>query len=227
MLGEKQVGLYGGDVRKTCVGTYPNCSPQPLSCQIIMEKTCHLEGKSMHDESPRLRLNPESSALLIIDVQKALFSRPTQIYKADELIRNINSLVERFHLSNALVVYIQHSNNRMLIKGSDGWQFHPDLCIKKIDPIIHKIHGNAFKETNLKQALESRGIEEIVITGLVTHGCVKATSIGGKNLGYRVILVKDGHSNYSKEAPKIIKKWNLKLGEEQVELFSADEISFI
>ena len=181
----------------------------------------------MPGESPRLRLNPENTALLVIDVQMALFSRPTPIHKADDLIRNINSLVEMFQLSNALVIYIQHSNNKMLIKDSDGWQFHPDLNYKEDDPIIYKIHGNAFKETNLKQVLESRGIEDIVITGLVTQGCVKATSIGGKELGYRVILVDDGHSNYNKEAPKIIEKWNLKLGKEQVELFSADEIGFV
>ncbi|MGB2897388.1 MAG: isochorismatase family protein, partial [Anaerolineales bacterium] len=114
----------------------------------------------MHGESPKQRLNPKSTALLVIDVQMALFSRPTPIYKAEDLIRNINSLVEMFQLSNALVVYIQHSNNKMLIKASDGWGFHPDLNIKETDPIIHKIHGNAFKETNLKQTLESRGIED-------------------------------------------------------------------
>ena len=181
----------------------------------------------MHGESPRQRLNPKRTALLVIDVQMALFSRPTPIYKADDLLRNINSLVEMFQLSNALVVYIQHSNNKMLIKESDGWGFHPDLNFKETDPIIHKIHGNAFKETNLKQVLESRGIEDIVITGLVTQGCVKATSIGGNKLGYRVILIEDGYSNYSKEAPKIIEKWNLKLSKEQVELFSADEIGFV
>ena len=181
----------------------------------------------MPGESQKLRLNPENTALLVIDVQMALFSRPTPIYNADDLLRNINSLVEMFQLSNALVVYIQHSNKKMLIKDSDGWRLHADLSIREDDPIINKIHGNAFKETNLKQVLETSGIEDIVITGLVTQGCVKATSIGGKELGYRVILVEDGHSNYSKAAPKIIEKWNLELGKLQGELFSADEIGFV
>ena len=115
----------------------------------------------------------------------------------------------------------------MLIKDSDGWQFHPDLNFREDDPLIQKIHGNAFKKTNLLQVLESRGIEDIVITGLVTQGCVKATCIGGKELGFRVILVIDGHSNYSKEAPKIILKWNQILDKEHVELFSAHEIGFV
>jgi nicotinamidase-related amidase len=181
----------------------------------------------MQGNSPKLVLDVERTALLVIDVQKALFSRPTPIYKADNLIHNINSLIEMWQHSGELVVYIQHSNNKMLIKNSTGWQFHPDLSVKKTDIVIHKVHGNAFKETNLNEVLDSSGIENIVITGLVTQGCVKATSIGGNELGFRVILVDDGHSNYSKEAPKIIEKWNLELGKEHVELCSADEIGLV
>ena len=181
----------------------------------------------MHGESPGLRLNPENTALLVIDVQMALFSRPTPIYRADDLLRNINSLVEMFRRSNALVVYIQHSNNKMLVKGSDGWQYHPDLDITETDLVIHKIHGNAFKDTNLRQVLESRGIEDIVITGLVTQGCVRATSIAGHELGYGVILIEDGHSNYRKNAPKVIEEWNQRLHGEYVEVIPTSEVGFI
>jgi len=192
-----------------------------------LSRCVNVESKVMHGESPRQRLNPKSTALLVIDVQMALFSRPTPIYKADNLLCNINSLVEMFQISNALVVYIQHSNKKMLIKDSGGWGFHPDLNIKETDPIIHKIHGNAFKETNLMQTLESRGIEDIVITGLVTQGCVKATSIGAKKLGYRVILVEDGHSNYRKDAPKVIEEWNQRLNGEYAEIISTRDVGFI
>jgi len=180
----------------------------------------------MQANSPRLVLDAECTALLVIDVQRALFSRPTPIYKADNLIHNINSLIEMWQHSGGLVVYIQHSNNKMLIKNSIGWQFHPDLSVQETDIVIHKVHGNAFEGTNLYEVLNSSGIENIVITGLVTQGCVRATSIGGNELGFRVILVDDGHSNYSKEAPEIIEKWNRELSKEYVELSSADEIGF-
>jgi nicotinamidase-related amidase len=66
----------------------------------------------------------------------------------------------------------------------------------------------------------------LVITGLVTHGCVKATCIGAKDLGYKVVLVRDGHSNYRKDAAKIIEEWNQRLGDGGVELLSTHEISF-
>jgi len=180
----------------------------------------------MQENSPKLELDAERTALLVIDVQRALFSRPVPIYKAENLIHNINSLIEIWQHSSGLIVYIQHSNNKMLIKNSTGWQFHPDLNVKETDTVIYKVHGNAFKGTNLYEVLNSSGIENIVITGLVTQGCVRATSIGGNELGFRVILVEDGHSNYSKDAHEIIEKWNLELGKENVELFSADEIGF-
>lgn len=181
----------------------------------------------VHEVSPRPLLDPERAALLVIDVQRALFSRRTPIYKADGLIRNVNSLVEMWQRSRGLVVYMQHSNKKMLVENSDDWQFHPDLCVNETDVVVHKVHGNAFEGTNLGKVLDSRGIEAIVITGLVTQGCVRATSIGGHELGYRVILVEDGHSNYSKEAPKIIEQWNLELCRKHVELCAAAEVGFV
>ena len=181
----------------------------------------------MQGNSPRLVLDAGRTALLVIDVQRALFSRPTPIYKADNLIHNINSLIEIWQHSSGLVVYIQHSNKKMLIKNSTGWQFHPDISVNETDIVIPKVHGNAFKGTNLYEVLDSSGIENIVITGLVTQGCVRATCIRGFELGFRVILVEDGHSNYSKDAPEIIEKWNLELGKEFVELLSTDEIGLV
>ncbi len=94
------------------------------------------------------------------------------------------------------------------------------------DKSIHKIHGNAFEDTILDQELSSRNIDSLVVMGLVTHGCVRATCIGAKNLGYRVILVKDGHSSYSKQAAQLIEEWNQKLNDVNVELRLAAEIGF-
>ena len=91
---------------------------------------------------------------------------------------------------------------------------------------IHKRHGNAFQDTNLREELESRGIRRVVITGLVTHGCVRATCIGAKRQGYEAVLVKDGHSSYSKQAAKLIAEWNEKLSEGTVELRATEEIVF-
>ena len=95
-----------------------------------------------------------------------------------------------------------------------------------IDHIVEKQHGNAFEKTNLKDKLDSLNIGQLVITGLVTHGCVKATSLGARELGYSVVLVKDGHSNFSPKAPEMIAEWNEKLSHVGVNLLETQEINF-
>lgn len=168
----------------------------------------------------------EINALLVIDVQKGLFNKTIPIFKADVLLRNITILVEKAHENHVPVIYIQHSNDTILAYGSDGWQLHSGIKPTNKDFLIYKKHGNAFEETSLGGLLQSKSVNSLVITGLVTHGCVKATTIGALALGYKVTLVKDGHSNYSKDAPDLIEKWNQKLSENGVVVKSAVEIKF-
>lgn len=165
-------------------------------------------------------------ALLVIDVQQGLFKKSTPIYKADELLENINTLVGRAHGSEVPVFYIQHADARNLVKGSADWQLHAQLQHQHKDYIIHKQHGNAFEDTRLEEMLRSLHVDTVVVTGLVTHGCVRATCIGAQEAGYQVILVGDGHSSYSKDAAKLIGEWNEKLSARQVVVRSTAEIMF-
>jgi nicotinamidase-related amidase len=171
-----------------------------------------------------ITLNPATTALLVIDVQNGLFSKSTPIFKEQELLENINSLRDQFAQIGGAVFFIQHSNQKLLVKDSENWQFHPQLRVGEDDLIIHKTHGNAFEDTGLKEELDARGIQNLVVTGLVTNGCVRATSIGGHDLGYRVVLVEDGHSTYIKTAAKLINEWNQTLGQEIAEVHPAAEI---
>jgi nicotinamidase-related amidase len=166
-----------------------------------------------------------SVALLVIDVQKGLFKKSTPVYKAEQLLENINALIRRAGRAGAPVLYIQHAN-KMLVEGTDDWELHPEIERLQTGVAIHKRHGSAFKDTNLREELESRGVRRVVITGLVTHGCVRATCIGAKSQGYEVVLVKDGHSSFSKQAAKLIAEWNEKLSEGTVELRVTEEIAF-
>ncbi len=163
-------------------------------------------------------------ALLVIDVQKGLFDKSTPIYNAGKLLENINALADRAHRAGVPVFYVQHANESWLAPGSDGWQLHAGLRPLETDCAVHKRHGSAFQGTGLGKELEARAISRLVVTGLVTHGCVKATCLDAKKLGYRVTLVKDGHSNFHKQAADVIAEWNQKLGEGGVELKSTQDL---
>lgn len=165
-------------------------------------------------------------ALLVIDVQKGLFNKSTPIYGQDNFLRNLNDLIRKARENNTLIIFIQHSNEKVLVFGTDDWSIHPHLNYEIGDVIVHKQHGNSFEETNLQKILNSHQINSLVITGLVTHGCVKATCQGALELGYKVILVKDGHSSYSKDAADLIIKWNQELFEMGAELQLSADVTF-
>jgi nicotinamidase-related amidase len=165
--------------------------------------------------------------MLVIDVQKGLFEKSTPIYNAEQVLENINTLINKARQVSVPVIFIQHSNNNTLVKGSDAWQLHPKIRPLDGEEIIYKLHGNAFKDTSLHDELAKRNVSELVVTGLVTHGCVKATSLGAIDKGYKVVLVSDGHSNYSKDAPKLIEKWNQVISEKGAELIGTKDVNYI
>lgn len=229
--GEKRVEYYqytmpmrtqlAGYSQRLCTGF----NGQP-GIMIYTENTTHVSRKArlMQKETTHLPLPAEQTALLVIDVQNALFNRSRPIFQAETLLANINTLLKTFREAGGLIVFVQHQNAKMLIRNQPGWEIHPDLARVENDLVLPKTHGNAFTDTDLKEILNTRKIDTLVITGLVTHGCVRATCQGAYDLGYRLILVEDGHSNYHQDAQSLIEKWNATLSEETVELRKTTDI---
>ena len=176
-------------------------------------------NQTIHDPQGKI-------ALLVIDVQQGLFERPTPLYQAEQLINNINMLINKARQANAEVLYVQHVNKSILAKGTAAWQLHDAIRPLPTETIIHKCYGSAFEETVLHGKLMVRGVRQIVVTGLTTHGCIKATCQNALDLGYTVILIEDGHSSYAKEAAALVKKWNEKLSEQGVVLQKAAQMDF-
>jgi nicotinamidase-related amidase len=174
---------------------------------------------------PKITGGP-GTALLVIDVQRGLFNKSTPIYQAEQLLANIHSLVRRAHEAYALVVYVQHSAEKYLVLDSHDWKLHPKLSPLPDDLRVEKVQGNAFEGTPLLDELEAQQVGRVVVCGLVTQGCVKATALGALALGYQVVLAGDTHSSYSKDAQKLIEQWNGKLREAGAEVQTAAEIEF-
>jgi len=103
---------------------------------------------------------------------------------------------------------------------------HPEIQPENADVIIHKRYRSAFQDTPLGEELAGNGVGTIVVTGLVTHGCVRATCLDTLRLGYQVVLVEDSHSNFNKNAVEYIKIWNKVLQRNGVELLMTEEVQF-
>jgi len=165
-------------------------------------------------------------ALIVIDIQMGLFERANPIYEADQFLKNVNTLIQDARQGGVPVIFIQHANENTLVRGSHEWQLHPEIQPLEGEIIIHKLEGDAFIDTELKDELEKRDVNCLVVTGLLTQQCVKETSLGALKRGYRVYLVSDGHSNFSKDAERLIKKWNQTISKKGAELVETKAVDF-
>jgi len=147
-------------------------------------------------------------ALIIIDVQNGLMNK--DLFKKEEFLQNINKAIIENRKNNNLIIFIQH-NSKSLVKGSNDWEIYSGLNINKNDLIIQKKHGSAFNETNLKQILIKNNIKNINICGLVSNGCVYFSCKEGIENGFNVKIIKNGHTNWLKDAEDKINEVNKKL----------------
>jgi len=164
----------------------------------------------------------DRQALLVIDMQKeGLLNR--KVFNKQKLINNINSLIKFFRENNKPVIFVSHTNKSFLKENTDGWQICEELDLSKRDIIINKKNINIFREAHFLALLEEHKITEVVITGLVSNGCIKAACLGGLESGFSVILISDSHSTFHKDAEKIISDWNLHLEKHGARVISTVE----
>ena len=59
--------------------------------------------------------------------------------------------------------------------------------------------SSGFANTDLDLQLRKRGIDKLIVIGLIAHTCVEATVRFAAELGYEVTMVKDATADYSDE----------------------------
>ena len=161
-------------------------------------------------------------ALLLVDIQEGLTKRKN-LYNASCFIKTVNYAISRYRELGNLVIFIQH-NNKQLIFGESNWEIDKRIDKRNEDITLQKQHGNAFEKTELKSILENESIKEILVCGLVSHGCVKSTCMGGLNQGFRTNLLANGHTNWNKDAEIIISSTELELRQLGVKIIDRLEL---
>ena len=173
----------------------------------------------------------ENTALLVIDVQMGMFEENDPVYRGEELLETISSLIAQARATGVPVVYVQHSGSEEdpLNPKAPGWPIHPAIAPREGEWVIHKHHPDSFQETDLQHELETRGIKRLIIAGIQTEYCVDTTCRRAYSLGYDVTLVQDGHSTWDSQdlrAPQIIAHHNAVLGGWFAKLQAARNVEF-
>lgn len=77
------------------------------------------------------------------------------------------------------------------VPGTVGVEIQPAVAPVGDEPVIVKNHINAFRQTDLKQQLDARGVEEVVVVGAMSHMCVDAVVRAAADMGYPVTVLHD------------------------------------
>jgi nicotinamidase-related amidase len=151
----------------------------------------HRAHTPWNEDDPMTTLaNRPHTALLVIDVQRGVVSDTVD---RDRVVANIATLVEHARSEGIPVVWVQHSDDR-LARGSDDWQYVPELVQQEGEAVVHKRYDDSFDDTDLEPVLAERGVGRLVVAGAQTDACIRSTIHGAFVRGYDVTLVGDAHT---------------------------------
>lgn len=112
---------------------------------------------------------------------------------AQRAARATARLLRRFREHEQPIVHVRQfgTEGSFLRAGTPGVDIHPLAAPLAGEPVVEKLYANAFRETELKQVLRTRGPRRLVVAGMMTSMCVDATVRAALDLGYEVSLATD------------------------------------
>jgi len=95
---------------------------------------------------------------------------------------------------------IRANESQSFAAGTWGGEFYPEFGPHEGDVVVLEHWGQSgFANTDLDSQLKQRGIQKIILVGMIANTCIEATARLGMELGYHVTLVKDATATFSHE----------------------------
>lgn len=146
-------------------------------------------------------------ALIVVDMIKG-FTDPACPLGSDcpEVVAANASLLNAFHQAGLPVYFttvVYHNNEQarvfrdriqalnVLTPDSHWVQVDDRLVLAPGDELIEKQWASGFHKTDLDERLRQRGVDSVVVAGLTTSGCVRATVVDGLQYDYRVVVARE------------------------------------
>jgi len=151
-------------------------------------------------------------------------------YRIDELITRLGRVSDQARRNAVPIYYAQHHTpGGFPVYGSPQWELVPEIGPQAGDVVIHKSTPDVFLNTPLHGQLQSRGVDQLVIGGIQTADCVDTACRRAFGLGYRVMLLSDGHTTFPTpelSAQQIIAHHNRVIGNWFGKLVASDHLDF-
>jgi isochorismate hydrolase len=162
--------------------------------KILKELKPYRERKALMD--------PRHTALLVIDMQN-YFHQIVQ-----PILKNLLKVIQSCRQKGLPTIFTQHGHTdppsdggvlgewwgEVILHGTEDWKFIPEMKIGSKDIVLPKKRYSAFYETDLEKILRSKGIQDLIISGVMTNLCCETTARDAFMRDYRVFFLIDGTS---------------------------------
>jgi nicotinamidase-related amidase len=160
-----------------------------------------------------MQLNPKSTALVLIDLQRGVLAMPVAPHPAAQIYERSMQLAQRFRAAGAPVVRVRVSFSKDRADAPRApvdqlppnfasmpadWDEFPDPP-EATDLVMTKRHWGAFYGTELDLQLRRRDVRCIVLGGIATNIGVESTARGAAERGYELVIAEDVCSGGSAE----------------------------
>ena len=159
-----------------------------------------------------MQLNANTTALILIDLQKGVLARPTAPHTATLVYERSKRLAARLRAAGSLVVWVRVSfatdfadaprakvdEPGNLSALPPGWDEFPEP-LHPADVMVTKRQWGAFYGTDLDLQLRRRGVRTIALGGIATSIGVESTARSAWEHAYELIICEDLCTDLSAE----------------------------
>lgn len=173
------------------------------------------------------RVQPSRTALVLIDVQKDFCDPEGICARIGEdlsamppMLERISELLAAARAAGNLIVFVRASYDPPVVSPAlgelyDRRQFKPGICLEGTpgiefmpgtepregapnEIVVTKHRFSAWWGTDLDLILRSNGVKSVVLTGVVSEGCVESTARDAFFKDYYVVVAEDAAGGYSR-----------------------------
>ncbi|CAI9297762.1 unnamed protein product [Lactuca saligna] len=151
--------------------------------------------------------NPKTSVLLVIDMQNHFSSI------AKPIIPSITTTINTCRRASIPVIFTRHCHkspadhamlgewwgNDLIIDGTPDSELMPEIGRREEELVVEKNTYSGFRGTQLEERLKDMGVEEVIVTGVMTNLCCETTAREAFVRGFRVFFSTDATATSSEE----------------------------
>jgi nicotinamidase-related amidase len=160
-----------------------------------------------------LKFDSKSTALIAIDLQRAIVARTLAPHTATEVVERTRRVADALRSKGGSVFFVHVDISETMSlpvdapmrdpnappPPADASELVPEVGLQKGDRVVTKRQWGAFYGTDLELWLRRKGIRTILMTGIATNFGVESTARAAFDEGFELIFVEDAMSSMSAE----------------------------